>query len=134
MPSWGWLSSPGVPIPSEAICTLNHHIRTLSSRRAGTTRSGPTSALHRTFLGAIQPGLEKLGGRFPRAETPTKAQCLGLCGKGTCASAPSRILVGAERKGGNGGAGKIPGAQERSGRQEVSALPVLSGGQEPQRG
>lgn len=122
-----WTLAPGiargVPNPSEATCTLNHQQGALSSRTAGTTRSGLTPALPRPFSGAAQPGLEKLGEGFPPG-TPTGVQGIRMGGDGTRASAPSPTPE--ERREGEEcgvrGEGRIPGARGRTCRQEVPCL------------
>nr|XP_012642205.1 uncharacterized protein LOC105883563 isoform X2 [Microcebus murinus] len=64
------MSRPGVPFPSEAICTRNHQVPALSSRTGALPAPGPP------------PPPQGLS-RVPTAGTPTGAQCLGLSGKGT---------------------------------------------------
>lgn len=78
--SGSW-SRPGVPIPSEAICTPNHRLTALSRPIAGTTRFGPTSALPRPFPGAAWRGLEKLGAEFPRQACPPECRVSGCVGR-----------------------------------------------------
>lgn len=107
------LVRPGVPNLSEATCTLNHQLRALSSRIAGTTRSGPTSALPRPFWGAAQLGLGKLVEGFPWQDTHWSAgSWVGWGGDPGLGSFPD---PGGEKKGRN--AGRIPGVQGRTCRQ-----------------
>lgn len=112
------MSRPGVPNPSEAVCTLNHHLRALSSRIAGATRSGPTSALPRPFPGVARRAWKNSErgshGRDAHRSAESRARWGGDPRLGSFPD-PG----GAKRRGEMGGAGRIPGALGRTGRQEV---------------
>ncbi|XP_045382720.1 translation initiation factor IF-2-like [Lemur catta] len=108
MAGWGRLSRPGVPFPSEAICIRNHQPPALSSGTAALPAPGP-------------PPPPQALSRVPTAGTPTGAQCLGLSGKGTRPQLLPRPW-GSEEKRVGWGSGRIPGAQERTRRQEVPCV------------
>lgn len=107
-----------VPIPSEAICTLNHPPPALSSPTAGAIRFGPISALPRPFPGAAWRGLEKLGAEFPPQGCLPERRVSGWVGRGP----GTRLLPqlgGSVEKRRDKGSGKIPGTRGPTGRKEV---------------
>ncbi|XP_073876235.1 uncharacterized protein [Macaca fascicularis] len=117
MPGWGWLSRAGVPARGEVIRTLNHSLRVLptglQTRRSGST--SPTGAF------PARPGLEKLRAGFPAQGRPTEHSVSGWIRRGPGYS--SFANLGEHREGeGLVGAGRIPGAQDRTRPQEVPCV------------